>query len=215
MDDLKGMMRKEFAIAAFILLAVILGIVYFSSRNAASAEKYYLLGKAYETQGYYEKAVSSYEKSLGIEQSSVVYNALGNLNALLGDNVGAVNAFQDGIKADSSDVENYFDISRVYLNMQNYGKAEENLLKVIEKEQSASAYALLGTAYIETGKWDKAEEAFKKSLGLQQRASTYNDLGFVYEKMGNLDLAVESYQKAVQLDPDFQIAINNLQRLGK
>ena len=99
--------------------------------------------------------------------------------------------------------------------MQNYGKAEENLLKVIEKEQSASAYALLGTAYIETGKWDKAEEAFKKSLGLQQRASTYNDLGFVYEKMGNLDLAVESYQKAVQLDPDFQIAINNLQRLGR
>ena len=214
MDDLKGMMRKEFAIAAFILLAVILGIVYFSSRNAASAEKYYLLGKAYETQGYYEEAVSSYEKSLGIEQNSVVYNALGNLNALLGANIGAVNAFQDGIKADSNDVENYFDISRVYLNMQNYGKAEENLLKVIEKEQSASAYALLGTAYIETGKWDKAEEAFKKSLGLQQRASTYNDLGFVYEKMGNLDLAVESYQKAVQLDPDFQIAINNLQRLG-
>ena len=212
--DEKGMMRKEFAIAAFILLAVILGIVYFSSRNAASAEKYYLLGKAYETQGYYEEAVSSYEKSLGIEQSSVVYNALGNLNALLGDNVGAVNAFQDGIKADSNDVENYFDISRVYLNMQNYGKAEENLLKVIEKEQSASAYALLGTAYIETGKWDNAEEAFKKSLGLQQRASTYNDLGFVYEKMGNLDLAAESYQKAVQLDPDFQIAINNLQRLG-
>ena len=37
----------------------------------------------------------------------------------------------------------------------------------------------------------------------------------IYEKMGNMDLAVESYQKAVQLDPDFQIAINNLQRLGR
>jgi len=210
----KSIVRKDFAITAFILIVVIFGAVYFSSGKTAKAERYYLLGKAYETQGYYEEAISSYDKSLNIKPNSIVYNALGNLHAVLGDNIGAVNAFQNGIKADSNDIENYFDVSRVYIQLQDYGKAEENLLKVLEKgNPSASAYALLGTVYIETNRLDKAEEVFKKSLGLQQRASTYNDLGFVYEKIGKLDLALQNYEMALQLDDNFQLARSNLQRL--
>lgn len=211
----KNIIRKDFVVVVVLILVIIAGALYFSSGKTAKAERYYLLGKAYETQGYYQNAIDAYKKSTEARQSSVAYNAMGNLYGLLGDNIQAINSFQKGIEADKNDVENYFDISRVYVMLGQYDKAEQILLSIIDKGGgTASIYALLGTVYIETKKWDKAEASFRKSLDMQQRASTYNDLGFVYESAGKTPLAIENYQKALQLDSNYEIARNNLQRLA-
>lgn len=211
---MKNIKPKKYLIISVIALLILFSLFYFEYKNN-KAEKNYLLGKAYENQGYFEEAKDTYQKSAKLKPNSIVYNALGNLQEYLGDNIEAINTFQKGIAADENDVENFFDLSRIYLNLGEYNKAEEILLSIAEKNSdSASIYAMLGTVYIETSKWDKAEEVFKKSLNLQERASTYNDLGVVYENKGNYDLAYESYEKALNLDPQFELARSNFERLG-
>ncbi|MBU2052745.1 MAG: tetratricopeptide repeat protein, partial [Nanoarchaeota archaeon] len=207
---MKIIKNKKHLIISGIVLLVILSLLYTAYNN--KAEHYYFLGKAYENQGYFENAKVSYEKSIRLKSNSIVYNALGNLQEYLGENIEAINTFQKGIVADENDVENFFDLGRAYINLKEYNKAEENLLLIAG--ESASVYALLGTVYIETSKWDKAEIAFKKSLEIQEMALTYNDLGVVYENKGDYNLAIENYQKALAFDPDFELARSNLERLG-
>ena len=215
---MKIIKNKKYLIISVIVLLGIFSLLLFSLFYAGNmkdkAEHYYLLGKAYESQGYFEKAKDSYENSVESKPDSIVYNALGNLYEYLGDNIEAIDAFQKGIKADKDDIETYFDLGRVYINLREYSKAEETLFLIIEKDnESASTYALLGTVYIETNKWSLAEDYLTKSLSLQERASTYNDLGVVYENMGNYGLAIESYEHALMIDFDFELARNNLERL--
>ena len=207
---------KSRKILIFLLLFLFLSALYYNlSYKKARAEHLYLLGKAYESQGYYDKAKAYYEKSAKLKTSSIAYNALGNLNEFLGDNVASINAYEKGVKADKFDSENYFDAGRVYIKLQNYGQAEQSLMAIIEnKQETAAVYSLLGSAYINAKKWQKAEDALKKSLGMQEQPGSYNDLGFVYENMKLYDLAVENYNKALQLDPNYGLAKNNLARLA-
>lgn len=209
----KNINKTLLLIGALLLLLLLLNSLYVLPNKA---ERYYLLGKAYETQGYYEEAKSAYENSVEIKPNSIVYNAIGNIYEFLDDHLAAINAFQKGIATDKNDIENFFDVSRIYIHLEEYGKAEESLLLIANKEtETSSIYALLGTVYIETKKWDKAENYLKKSLELQERASTYNDLGVVYENMGDYDLSIGNYRKALTLDPSFELARNNVERLRR
>ncbi len=210
-----GIKKKTIVIITAMLITALLLIYGAFQLFESRAEKYYLLGKAYETQGYYNKAIDSYEKSVNIRQDSVVYNALGNLEELLGDDVGSISAYQKGISANRNDIENYFDLARAYLKIKEYSRSEDILMQSIGTgNETASIYALLGTTYIEMKKWDKAETALKKSLDMQERATTYNDLGVVYESSGRINLAIENYKKALTINPNLEMAKNNLERFG-
>ena len=48
---------------------------------------------------------------------------------------------------------------------------------------------------------------------MPDRPNSYDSLGDGYRKAGKLQLALEQYKKAVEIDPEFEASINNIEEL--
>lgn len=159
--------RILMVIGILSIIAVALSAVALVKISYEKPVDYYLLGKAYETQGYYDEAVKSYEISLRIKPDPIVYNSLGNLKVFMGENTAGVILFEKGAEADASDTENNYDLARTYMRMNDYNSAEKLLISMVNRgKATSSVYDLLWTIYTEQEKWDKAESAKNMSLSL-------------------------------------------------
>ena len=59
-----------------------------------------------------------------------------------------------------------------------------------------------------------AEYHLKKSLDAYPTAAAYNNLGFIYLQSGDRDRARENFRAALRLDPNYEPALQNLEKLG-
>lgn len=205
--------KKIILLCSFIVLLFLVIFIISQFLNFQS-DRYYLLGKSYENQGYYEKAIISYEKSLNFKEDSVVYNALGNINEFMGKDFAAVVTYQKGIKENYQDVENYYDLARIYYHLGEYNSSEKIVLESISLNPTAIQYLLLGSNYIAMEMLDKAETAIKASIELQESAEAYNDLGYIYQIQEKQELAIENYIRALELNPNYELSKTNLEELG-
>lgn len=193
------------------VLAIVALLILAACTPAEDPAQLYLLGNSYAQQGYYDRAIASYERSVSLKPDSIVYNAIGNHYIDIGNFTQAEDAFKNGIKTDPDDPENYYDLGLHFIRNGDNDAAEEQLLALVQKApDSAPGYDLLGTVYIEEQEWDKAERALKTSLKLRERAETHNDLGVVYWNTNRTAKAVEHYRKALALNPGYDLAKNNL-----
>lgn len=63
-------------------------------------------------------------------------------------------------------------------------------------------------------KYDKAIENFEAAAKIDVKfSSAYNNIGTCYERMNNIPKAIESYKKALEIDPNNELAKQNLQKL--
>jgi tetratricopeptide (TPR) repeat protein len=98
----------------------------------------------------------------------------------------------------------------------NYSKAIEELNELLKLNPSGASgyYNNIGMCYLDDGKYKEAIDSFTESVKIDPLSSSgFNNIGHAYEKLGNTEMARKNYQKAVELDPNNQLAKENLEKL--
>ncbi len=107
---------------------------------------------------------------------------------------------------------------RIYIQLGNYGKALDYLLKSLKLRESiedylgvAQNYHFIATIYLTQKDYPKALANHQKALEIRQKhkdyqgmAQTYNSLGTIYRHLDNFAEAFNYYQKALEIDTQLQ-----------
>ncbi|CAF0982705.1 unnamed protein product [Didymodactylos carnosus] len=150
------------------------------------------LGRVYDNQADYEKALKSYEKSLEIYLISLppnhpdiaaTYNNIGQVYNHQGDYEKALKSYEKSLKIYLISLPpNHPDIATTYNN--------------------------IGSVYDKQGDYEKALKSYEKSVEIKlislppnhpDTATTYNNIGSVYYKQGDYEKALKSYEKALSI----------------
>lgn len=216
-------------------------------KNPNSDEGYYLLGFITGEEGNFVEMVDYFEKSLAVSnkfQTEISrdrnYYWADNFNKGVGffnrgtqatsedstkmyfDN--SIERFQNAILIQPDSVDTYKNLTFAYINAGRTEEAIEPLKNLIEKEQSADSYAMIGEIYINQGQQllsshastgnaqdslnavGKFEEAIKY---LQQGRELHPNNGDIllylsnaYINANKLDVAMDTFKEGVQQEPD-------------
>ncbi len=114
------------------------------------------------------------------------------------------------LKQQPDDLKTTEQYGLLLIKLGKYPDAEDNLARVVAKQQSWSAYNGLGIIANLQGDPLKAEGFFKKADSiLPNSPELLNNIGFALYSADKLDEAVPYYIKALQINPGFKKAIYN------
>ncbi|MCP5003090.1 MAG: tetratricopeptide repeat protein [Planctomycetes bacterium] len=86
--------------------------------------------------------------------------------------------------------------------------------KMVSTTSSLELLTKLGEAYCHQDKFTEAEETFISILKLKpDNPTVLNNLGFTHSRLNNIDKASSCFQKALELDPNNEDAIANLEQI--
>ena len=169
----------------------------------------YILGKAYYHKGkfYSDLSIKYLEKSLESNISNIdIYEYLGLAYADIGDNQKSAFYFEKAAELNPSDLL-FLILAQKYLELENYLKAEEYLIRSNNKTTDAKIQEknlfLLAQIYENRNDYLKAEECYLKIIENNARsADAYYHLGLLYETMGDSVKARSELRKALRVDPE-------------
>ena len=218
MLKLNNLSKREIFLISIIFIAVAISIFAFNRNDSTdSTENQVALALAYKDSGYYEEAAEVLEQALA-ENPDIKYgyNLLGNIYQLyLDDHDKAIDAFKEAIKRNPDDLESYYDIGNIYYHINNYGDAEKYYKAFLEKQQSAIVWDALGNLYTDMNRFNDSFNAYDKGLELNPLSDAlHNDIGALYASTGDSENAESHYRRALQINPNNQLALQNLARLG-
>ena len=179
----------------FMATALILLPNYASMAIATDLKSEYLRGIDLASQGKYEEAKNTLEKSLADElikpYAELEINAINDvLNGKVKADI-AARAFK----------------GKSYAVNKNWNQAISEYYKVIEFSPSFRyAYVSRGNAYLETKSYGKAVEDYSEAIKLDPNdADVFNKRGVSYQWKGNIDKAIKDYSSAIDLNPSSAI----------
>ena len=115
---------------------------------------------------------------------------------------------------DSADLHYYFGI--YYSTKGKVEKAKDHFFNAMELApeftEAKYNYAFLFQA---EGNIEKCRELYEEILELEEEKKTLNNLAVIYENDGQLEQALVLLKKALELDPDFELAQKNLERINE
>ncbi|MBN2017262.1 MAG: tetratricopeptide repeat protein [Candidatus Cloacimonetes bacterium] len=115
---------------------------------------------------------------------------------------------------DSADLHYYFGI--YYSTKGKIEKAKEHFFHAMELDpefiEAKYNYAFLFQA---EGNIEKCRELYEEILEKKEEKKTLNNLAVIYEQDGQLDQAIVLLKKALELDPNFELAQKNLERINE
>jgi tetratricopeptide (TPR) repeat protein len=135
-------------------------------------EAMFSLGDMYFNEKDFKKALEFYTRAAEIRtDDAALQYQIGASNFSLEDYSGAGVAFQKAAAlSQNKDPELYkdamFNLGVAYIKMEDYDGAIATLEKVLEIEESAELYDMLGAAYSKKGMKDKAIQMFEKAKAL-------------------------------------------------
>ncbi|MFP4564080.1 MAG: tetratricopeptide repeat protein [Spirochaetia bacterium] len=159
-----------------------------------------LEGMMYLARGEEDRAVSLFEKALGIEEEAVpillnysealflrgdtgralevlpdsnnpeIQNHRGNLLTRLGRYEEAVECYERGRKQDPENVDLLLNSAAAYTKLDLFSRADEMLSTALELDPSAEVYNLIGNLAWMKGEHQRAESAYREGLGKENAA---------------------------------------------
>ena len=208
-----------------------LGVAFAEAGDASKAADYYQraialkpdytsaiinLGNLFQNQANYSQAEELYERAISLDpRDPDAWVNLGNLYLHLALTQQAKSAYEKAIALKSNDVEAIIDLGAVLQRAGDFSAAEQAYQHAIAVDPSqAAAYCDLGALFLQQGNLAAAREQLIKAIEHNSSyALAYFDLGVVYEQTGSRNLAVEMYKKALDIQPDYQHARSNLERI--
>ncbi len=176
------------------------------------------LGNAYKDQGLFELALSEFNEAIRLNpEYAENYCNLGNLYEKTGRYNDAINAYRKSIAIKPKSASAYNNLGNVFTRKGEDGKAIEAYKKAAEL--SVNDYEIwvnLANIYLRTQNFKDSTECYKKAIELTSgSAEVYYNLGIAYAQINDFSAAKECWQKAVAIDPDFQKAKSNLEKLNR
>ena len=171
------------------------------------------LGNAYRNSGYFEQAITSYQKALQIRPDLVeTYINMGVAYHQSADLEQAAAAFQKAITLKPNCAEAHYNLGNTFKEQQLFGKA------IYCYQQAASlkpvlVEALYNQASIleKQARFDEAIVCLKQCIQFKPDwAEAHSNLAKLSKQLGFLDEAIAHYQKAIHLKPELDEAHNNL-----
>lgn len=177
---------------------------------------YYRVGEFFREMGYYDAALSCFEKALTISVEK--------------------------LGSDHQDVAMiYHDLAQTYKAQGNYNTAIEFLEKALAirldklgqaHPDVAETYNGLAGVYYQQGEYTRALDRYKQALNIRQEklgsghqkvADTYNNIAQVYKELGEYEKALEIYEQALKIrleklgkgHPDVAATYNNIAEIYK
>ena len=137
------------------------------------------------------------------------WNNLGNAYHLEGSHSEAINAYQKGLKLDSTKHEVLYNLSVVYADMKNYTECEKYLLLALKEDPVNAVYLhLLGEILFRMGNKEKAIITLEKAAKLGS-PKALSDLSNLLIDSGEYEKGNEYYKKYLEKvgyfdDPRYQ-----------
>jgi tetratricopeptide (TPR) repeat protein len=154
-----------------------------------SLNNYANLGLAYLNVNNSQKARTAFLKALQYVSESPGGTSRGDILLMLGDDAGAIQAFETVLAhyKDSKEFGTYIVSWQLYNN--------------------------LSKAYMNTGRYPEAIHAIEDSIRLKpDNAGLYNSLGVLYGETKQFDKAIRAFERAMAIDPEYGFAPLNLAR---
>jgi tetratricopeptide (TPR) repeat protein len=187
------------------------------------AEAYFLKGMIYRADFYetgrqesWDRALSSYQTA--VEQNPDYYSAyveMGVMHDQIGSDL-AMDYYNSALAIYPESIEAWYNIGMFY---QKRGQIDTALAtyRTLNSIDSTYADAYYNQGYIHLivkKQIDSAVFYFSRATNFDpEYFQAYNNLGLCYEELGEKEKARTFYQKAVEINPDFQLAKDNLNRL--
>jgi serine/threonine protein kinase/Flp pilus assembly protein TadD len=176
-------------------------------------------GLALEGLQQYEQAIASYNEAIKLKPDFFVpisnrgeaYAKLGNFDAAIAD-------FQTAIEL--SEAESYVpwnNLGKIYYQQREYEQAINAYQQAIQvKEDYLPALIGLGNAQKALQRYSQALSAYNQAIQVNRDSyEAWYSKGLVEEALQQYREAIKAYEKAIALKPNWQLAIEALQRVEK
>ncbi|NND93324.1 MAG: tetratricopeptide repeat protein [Flavobacteriales bacterium] len=181
------------------------------------AKAYFLKGLIYKEQNNSTLQKSSLQTVTELDPDNVeAFNLLGMAYASEDDAL-ALQYYESALSIDSANREVLYNRAHLY---QEQLKTEEALWAYGEllRHYPSSAIAHYNSGYIYLGlksEPTKAVDSFTEAIRLNpEYYQSYYNRGVALEELGRIDQAIEDYQRALDISPNFEPAIEGLNRLN-
>ena len=170
-----------------------------------------LLGNAYFSRGFFDKAIREYETAVRIQPKyDMAYYNLGNAYAEQGLNDKAIENYNKVIALNPLHYQTYANRGVTFVSMGQFDMAIKDFNAVIAIHPSHMVYFLRGAAFEKKGQTDRAIEDYHQVINLNPSyLEAYIRLGILYGKAGALDKAIDQFNQAVTINPDYSLAYGN------
>jgi tetratricopeptide (TPR) repeat protein len=171
-----------------------------------------------EERGDNDKAVEQYKDAMLIEENyAPAAFALGKLYDRSGDSYLANNFFQKAVTADSQYYTAYRFLYINFFKNANFKPMIDLLTQALNfGNDFFDIHYHLGIAYNGSAQYDLAIQQYERALELNSKSTDANiQAGISYQNMKSYTKAREYFRRAISIDPENQMATENLKRLDE
>lgn len=165
-----------------------------------------LLASVYNRQRNYEKAISAYQKVIGLDENrDDAYLNLGIVYLRMSRFKESIPHLEKAVELNLDHKEAYYHIGTAYEEIKDYAKAAENYEKYLNSnpENPGDGYFHLGICRINLEQYEEAIAAFKEALKEKPQDIKINyQLAQAHQKAGQYENAEEIYRMLAQLTPE-------------
>lgn len=178
------------------------------------AESRLMLGMLYQAVGKVDEALKQYqglEEELDGQDHGWVYVLMGDVYQRMGY-LGLALESYDKALAEQPYARGYYGRGRALSNQGDYVGATEAFIKALDESEGFLAARLeLGKSQYYAGEHENALETLELANRQNPNLAPVNYyLGLLYREAGKEEQAQHSFERAVQLDPDYQLAKEQL-----
>ena len=156
--------------------------------------------------------ISAKQLSQRFPNEPFVFNILGYVSGLLGDEKAAVAAYEWAIKLNPNFAEAMSNYGAYLVQKGKLDEAVEILTKALKKKPDyAEAHHNLGLALSRIKDIKQSLKHFDKAVSIDPKyVNALNSRGSLYKQMGQLALALKDFKTALRLSPNDQVVKENL-----
>jgi len=214
-EKIRKKQTRTFLVSLYILIPLFLiaNSNLFGVNKPDLSATYNTLGIIYSKKGWFDSAISIYQKSIEVNPNSALPHLhLGNAYYKKGYWDEAKNEYGQAINLDPNMAAAHNHLGYIYDRMDQDEEAFQAYKKALEIDSTmVRAHINLAFLFEKKKLYEDAVNQYQKALRFEPEvASIHNDLGNVYAKLGLKDKAVAEFKKAFELDPNYAYAHINL-----